>query len=176
LPPEENNPLIKLLMDVSSSQESLLEDHLLLFVREVVVSGTPSSSLPPGWEAVNPNYVAAQSASLAEQSESDGPSSIALLNKLCGSLSDLQHSIVPLPPEENNPLIKLLMDVSSSQESLLEDHLLLFVREVVVSGTQISSTNKTDRHNIAELLLKVALNTIILTLTTHILTHIFQLQ
>ena len=31
----------------------------------------------------------------------------------------------PLPPEEKNPLIQLLMDVSSSQESLLEDHLLL---------------------------------------------------
>jgi hypothetical protein len=31
----------------------------------------------------------------------------------------------PLPPEEKNPLIKLLMDISSSQESLLEDHLLL---------------------------------------------------
>ena len=31
----------------------------------------------------------------------------------------------PMPPEEKNPLIKLLMDVSSSQESLLEDHLLL---------------------------------------------------
>ena len=29
------------------------------------------------------------------------------------------------PPEENNPLFKLLMDISSSQESLLEDHLLL---------------------------------------------------
>jgi hypothetical protein len=57
--------------------------HNLLF-------GCPSSSLPPGWEAVSPNYVAAQSASLAEQSESDSPSSIALL-KLCGSLSDLQH-------------------------------------------------------------------------------------
>ena len=53
--------------------------------------GCPFSSLPPGWEAVSPNYVAAQSASLAEQSESDSPSSIALLNKLCGSLSDLQH-------------------------------------------------------------------------------------
>jgi hypothetical protein len=31
----------------------------------------------------------------------------------------------PAPPEEKNPLIKLLMDVSASQESLLEDHLLL---------------------------------------------------
>jgi signal recognition particle subunit SEC65 len=31
----------------------------------------------------------------------------------------------PLPAEENNPLVKLLMDVSSSQETLLEDHLLL---------------------------------------------------
>jgi hypothetical protein len=31
-------------------------------------------------------------------------------------------------------------------------------------GTPISSTNKTDRHNIAEILLKVALKTITLTL------------
>ena len=30
-------------------------------------------------------------------------------------------------------------------------------------GTPISSTNKTDRHNIAEILLKVALNTITIT-------------
>lgn len=29
------------------------------------------------------------------------------------------------PPEELNPLVKLLMDVSVTQESLLEDHLLL---------------------------------------------------
>ena len=29
------------------------------------------------------------------------------------------------PPEDKNPLIKLLMDVSSSQETFLEDHLLL---------------------------------------------------
>jgi hypothetical protein len=32
-------------------------------------------------------------------------------------------------------------------------------------GTLVSSTNKTDDHNIAEILLKVALNTLILTLT-----------
>jgi hypothetical protein len=31
-------------------------------------------------------------------------------------------------------------------------------------GTPVSSTNKTDRHDIAEILLKVALNTITLTL------------
>lgn len=31
----------------------------------------------------------------------------------------------PAPPEEKNPLVKLLMDVSESQASLLEDHLLL---------------------------------------------------
>ena len=31
----------------------------------------------------------------------------------------------PPPPEEKNPLLKLLFDVSSSQASLLEDHLLL---------------------------------------------------
>jgi hypothetical protein len=33
------------------------------------------------------------------------------------------------------------------------------------SGIPVSSINKTDRHNIAEILLKVALNTITLTLT-----------
>ena len=32
-------------------------------------------------------------------------------------------------------------------------------------GTQVSSTNKTDHHDINEILLKVALNIIILTLT-----------
>jgi hypothetical protein len=34
---------------------------------------------------------------------------------------------------------------------------------VVFSSTPVSSTNKTDRHDITEILLKVALNTIILT-------------
>jgi hypothetical protein len=34
-------------------------------------------------------------------------------------------------------------------------------------GTPVSSTNKTDRHNIAELLLKVALNTINQTATVN---------
>ena len=32
------------------------------------------------------------------------------------------------PPEEKNPLFKLILDVNNSQESLLEDHLLLTVR------------------------------------------------
>jgi hypothetical protein len=36
---------------------------------------------------------------------------------------------------------------------------------VVFSGTPVSSTNKTDSHDIPEILLKVALNTITLTLT-----------
>ncbi|CAC5370555.1 unnamed protein product [Mytilus coruscus] len=31
----------------------------------------------------------------------------------------------PAPPDEKNPLIKLFMDVSESQENILEDHLLL---------------------------------------------------
>ena len=35
----------------------------------------------------------------------------------------------------------------------------------VFPGTPVSSTNKTDRHNITEILLKVASNTITLTLT-----------
>jgi hypothetical protein len=36
------------------------------------------------------------------------------------------------------------------------------------SDTPVSSTNNTDRHDIAEILLKVALNTIILTPVSHI--------
>ena len=36
-------------------------------------------------------------------------------------------------------------------------------------GTPISSTNKTDRNEITEILFKVSLNTITLTLTVHIL-------
>ena len=35
------------------------------------------------------------------------------------------EGFAPAPPEEKNPLLKLLMDVSESQESLLEDHILL---------------------------------------------------
>lgn len=34
----------------------------------------------------------------------------------------------PPPPDENNPLFKLLLDVSIFQETLLEDHLLLSYR------------------------------------------------
>jgi hypothetical protein len=41
-------------------------------------------------------------------------------------------------------------------------------------GTPFSSTNNTDRHDITEILLKVALNTITLTLTPK-LTHLTQL-
>ena len=35
------------------------------------------------------------------------------------------HGTAPPPPEDKNPLVKLLTDVANSQESLLEDHLLL---------------------------------------------------
>jgi hypothetical protein len=35
----------------------------------------------------------------------------------------------------------------------------------ITPGTPVSSTNKTDHHDITEILLKVALNTITLTLT-----------
>ena len=40
-----------------------------------------------------------------------------------------------------------------------------FGKSVVFSGTPVSSTNKTDRHDIIEILLKVALNNITLALT-----------
>jgi hypothetical protein len=41
-------------------------------------------------------------------------------------------------------------------------------RSVVSLGTPISSTNKTDRHDIAEILLKVTLNIIAIVLTKYI--------
>ena len=44
-------------------------------------------------------------------------------------------------------------------------HAVTCGRSVVFSGSPASSTNKTDRDDITEILLKVALNTIILTLT-----------
>ena len=34
------------------------------------------------------------------------------------------------------------------------------LQQIVIDGVPVSSTNKTDRHNITEILLKVALNTI----------------
>lgn len=35
------------------------------------------------------------------------------------------------PPEELNPLVKLLMDFSTTQESLLEDHFFLsFIKQI----------------------------------------------
>jgi hypothetical protein len=39
------------------------------------------------------------------------------------------------------------------------------------SGTPVSSTNKTNRNDIVEILLKVALNTLTLTLTEHAGSH-----
>jgi hypothetical protein len=43
-------------------------------------------------------------------------------------------------------------------------------------GTLVSSTNKSDRHDIIEILLKVALNTITLTQTNHFLQSCFKLS
>jgi hypothetical protein len=42
---------------------------------------------------------------------------------------------------------------------------MTFDRSVVFCGYSVSSTNKTDHHDIAEILLKMALNTIAITLT-----------
>ena len=51
-----------------------------------------------------------------------------------------------------------------------QDYVVKFVSDllqviVFFLGTPVSSTNKTDHHDITEILLKVALNTITLTLT-----------
>jgi hypothetical protein len=72
LPPEENNPLIKLLMDVSMSQETLLEDYVLLANRFNIA----------GWEALRPNCSVAHWDNTLAQSGSDRPASMALCNKL----------------------------------------------------------------------------------------------
>jgi hypothetical protein len=50
-----------------------------------------------------------------------------------------------------------------------KDRLLLAAGLWFSPGTQVSSTNKTDRHDITEILLKVALNTINQTKANHLL-------
>ena len=47
----------------------------------------------------------------------------------------------------------------------IQHYVIKFVSALRRSGTPISSTNKADRHEIAEILLKVALNTLTLILT-----------
>jgi hypothetical protein len=51
-----------------------------------------------------------------------------------------------MPPVENNPLIKLLMDVSASQESLLEDHLLLTNRFNIHRSSDYCLTLKSGKN------------------------------
>ena len=57
--------------------------------------------------------------------------------------------------------------------SPIQHYVIKFVRLVAARrfslGTSVSSTNKTDIHNITEIVLKVALNTIALTLTISII-------
>ena len=55
--------------------------------------------------------------------------------------------------------------VSSNPTQAIQNHVIKFVSDLrnigdFFSGTPISSLNKTDRHDIAEILLKVASNTI----------------
>ena len=51
---------------------------------------------------------------------------------------------------------------------LIQHYVIKFVSDLR-QGTPVSTTNKTDRHNIAEILLKVALNTITLILILSLL-------
>ena len=58
----------------------------------------------------------------------------------------------PLPPEESNPLLKLFMDVSETQESIVQDHLLLSNRinlhrcsDYCLRKPHASSSNKTTK-------------------------------
>jgi hypothetical protein len=54
-------------------------------------------------------------------------------------------------------------EVESRSRRGVQHYVIKFVgdlRQVVFSGYSVSSTNKTERHDITEILLKVALNTI----------------
>jgi len=67
--------------------------------------------------------------------------------------------------------ITLVLKVSSCRQGVLDTTLCDIVCQWLVAGmwfspgTLVSSTNTTDRHDITEILFKVALNTITLTLT-----------
>ena len=53
------------------------------------------------------------------------------------------------------------LESSSGEVCLIQHYVIKFVGDLrQVSGFPVSSTNKTDRHNITEILLKVVLNTI----------------
>ena len=53
----------------------------------------------------------------------------------------------PPPPEEKNPLLKLLMDVSSTQDTLLEDHLLLSNRFNIHHCSDYCMTSQRSKPN-----------------------------
>ena len=68
--------------------------------------------------------------------------------------------------------VSITANVVSSNPALVLDTILcdkvcqwLAAGRWIVTGTSGSATNKTDRYNVTEILLKVALNTVILTLT-----------
>ena len=63
--------------------------------------------------------------------------------------------------------------VSSNPAQAIQHYVIKFVSDLrqaggFYPGTPVSSSNKTDRHNIAGILLNVGLNTIILTITLQI--------
>jgi hypothetical protein len=64
-----------------------------------------------------------------------------------------------------------LARVVSSNSVHDEIYLILATGQWLSPGTPVSSTNKTDRHDIAEILLKVALNTITRTPNTTLKVH-----
>ena len=60
---------------------------------------------------------------------------------------------------------KVVSSNLANGEDLLDTSLWLVADRWFSSGSPVSSTNKTDRHDIAEILSNMALNSIILTLT-----------
>jgi hypothetical protein len=64
---------------------------------------------------------------------------------------------LPLPVQ-SDPITTDVVFKSRSVEVFSKQHYLISFP--VTPGTPVSSTNKTDRHDVTEVLLKVALNTI----------------
>jgi hypothetical protein len=73
----------------------------------------------------------------------------------------------PLPPKKNYREAKIPLRRGVLDATLCDKvYQSLATGRWFSSGIPVSSTNETDRHDIAEILLKVALNRITLTLTT----------
>jgi len=67
---------------------------------------------------------------------------------------------IHLPVQSVHTTTKVVRSNAAHGEAYsIQHYVIKFGRSVVFSGTSVSSTNKTDSHDITEILLKVALTT-----------------